>query len=456
MPSTESVVHDRKGGVQDEEYAIVTDNSKAEIPQNETDKRNARELHNRFDDMRISLNALECGTEQRVLQSLNFDLKQYRKRQDEVKEQKRTDLIDCFSGKGSINLHKKAKELVSAAKKCCVDNKDQNSHIKIRHKRKSEEMGTFGVQDMHFVKVYRGEDKMRCHEREARFYDTLQDYEAATYTSSESPTRLVATMGSGCIVRPSFMLIDPKLQFAMTILPLCPLGDAFDLFSGTEQVSCETHLSLWNDVAEALKHLAKCKLLHGDLKLENILHHIDMATNQHRFALTDHEFSGPLGSKQCGGGTPNYSSPKRLKCPPQADPQCDAWSFAITIIAAWYRRLIQQGSKPVYENANDTEQYRAYDSACPLCGASLILSHATICLCSAHADVYQPMLDKELKSITRTVFERFSMEKGEALDELFKYCGGAECGMLLVEQTLIGLLDLSDRRLGVESLRMLI
>ena len=345
-----------------------------------------------------------------------------------LSEKIRHDRIAAFSGDGEFSsLLEKSRDLVAAAQAMgdCEGNKADVKVRKVRRGHESCTTGTFGEKDKYFIKIYK--EKQSGFESEACFFDLLDEREK----------RFGETIGSGCIVRPVLMLCSTSI--AMTIFPLCQLGDAFDLFDREEPLfSCDVYVSFYNDLAMALFHLFLCGLKHNDVKLENIMYQLIDGT--HRFALTDHEYAATLG-KNVKGGTANYSSPPRLRIPQENDEKADGWSFAITIINAWEQRLFQQST---------------VDSCCACNGFITLSNRKKICFCSCYAKENQPLLDEDIRDIVHVTFERFAYEKGERLDDTFPQCGGAENAMRLVQNTLIGLLNLSGDRLGPDSLRMLI
>lgn len=306
---------------------------------------------------------------------------------------------------------------------------------------------TRGSKAMHFIKMYRGTHKMECHNAEAQFFNTLKEKETIKGCSSRR--------GSECIIRPIIMLRNDFMKYSITITPLCPCGDAFDVFT-KDAVPFKTHIAIWNDIGSAIRHLYDLKLQHGDVKLENIMFYVCGSGNPH-FALTDCEYSGTPGTDlERRTGTPNYASPERVANPPKYDEKCDGWSFAVTIFSAWGQRKLQDTSASAF---SETGRCRAYFDSCEHCGISLILDDKgehTVCACRSMAACNQMLLNQTIADAIAKSFERFSIELGEELDTEFVMCKGAENACGLIIWTLQGLLSIEPTlRLGPDSISLL-
>ena len=297
------------------------------------------------------------------------------------------------------------------------------------------------VEGKHFVKVYNGQQKIACHESEALFFNELTEKERLTAEGTHCH----------CIVRPVVMLLDRSTDCAISIAPLFEWGDAFDVFTTAKHVSCEKHVALYNNLGEALRHLHSLDFQHGDVKLENVMYSND-AHNCPRFCLTDCEFSGTPGmDTEHSSGTPNYASPERLSSPPKQDAKCDGWSFAMTIIAAWCKRLLQVTSFDA-----GSGHCRVHIEVCKVCNAALVLGgqgEQSVCVCKSLASYNQPMLNQTIECLMMHSFGKFQVELAGKLDERFINNGGAERSCAIVSSTLKGLLNIDPvNRLGPDAI----
>lgn len=300
------------------------------------------------------------------------------------------------------------------------------------------------MKDLHFLKCYNGEHKIECAKAESIFFNALNEKEI--HFKYECPY----------LVRPVLTVLDKSTNFAMSITPLFPEGDAFDIFSNARHVPFLAHKELYNNLGPgALKHLYRLGFQHGDVKLENVMYRID-EENHPRFYLTDCEFAGTPGlNVDRSSGTPNYSSPERFSSPPRADAKCDGWSFALTIIAAWCKCLLQVTS---LDSKQEAGRCRVHIETCSVCKIALVLDSSgnNACVCNFRSSTNQPLIKQTIDNLIAICFERFSFEMGRDLDDCFPNIGGAEKACEIVQGTLNGLLTIEhDSRYGPDMVRVL-
>nr|QBM78988.1 pk-1 [Helicoverpa armigera nucleopolyhedrovirus] len=141
-----------------------------------------------------------------------------------------------------------------------------------------------------------------------------------------------------------------KLYYSLTtlksqilILDYVAGGDLFDFLKKHKKVSEAETRSIVGQLTEALNALHSYKIIHNDLKLENVLY-----VRHKQIYLCDYGLCKIVNTSSCRDGTKEYMSPEKLKRQ-NYDVHVDWWALGILT----YELLI--GHHP-YKHSNDNDE----------------------------------------------------------------------------------------------------
>jgi len=260
--------------------------------------------------------------------------------------------------------------------------------------------------EKYFIKKYRGEKGYQSIVAESVFFSELLDQreQERARTSKFRPPKW-NDYGKHLIERPHLLIWDPVLNIGFHVSTLRQ-RDAFDVFTAST-VPLEIYISLWNDLGAAVAYLHGLGLYHGDIKLENLLYQSKGGICDN-FYLTDCEYGNRI-EKSDAGGTVNYASPQRMSSPPTPDPCCDAWSFVMTILAAWCSKLFQV----TWGDVKKSEPSLALNPVCSKCRIAFLYTdygwHDECgCACVDKAPQNQPGMNASLSRMLNRAFDKFA------------------------------------------------
>ena len=131
--------------------------------------------------------------------------------------------------------------------------------------------------------------------------------------------------------------------FKILLMKMTNLGDLYQVVKENYITSLECCAQLMFRILLAVKYLHLKKVLHGDIKPENILINIKNK-NELKPILTDFGFSTILTDSNycfCDKGTPFYSSPELLNHKPHSFPS-DIWSLGATFYFLLTKQILYQ------------------------------------------------------------------------------------------------------------------
>jgi len=157
-------------------------------------------------------------------------------------------------------------------------------------------------------------------------------------------------------ILPLLHAFETPMEYCI-VMPYCPSGTLIDLMkrhgtpTGILPMELTRHVFL--GLGKALVYLSEdCGIIHGDVKLENVLLDRDLPGEQGEgVILADFglavELETPLEKRIDCGGSVEYCSPQRLKGPDYAlQPSDDAWSVGVVGYALLHGQLPYEDAFP--------------------------------------------------------------------------------------------------------------
>ena len=145
---------------------------------------------------------------------------------------------------------------------------------------------------------------------------------------------IVKMYGSFKDIAPEYKwLVDNKLKDDMQhddmciymVMEYCPAGDLFEL--RLNRISDSDIISIWNQIAEAMKYYFSLGIIHRDIKLENIL---VISKNPIKVKISDFGFATSARTSNAHLGTLEYMAPELFKYKPYNN-KVDIWALGIII-----------------------------------------------------------------------------------------------------------------------------
>uniref|UniRef100_A0AC35TLZ1 Phosphorylase kinase n=1 Tax=Rhabditophanes sp. KR3021 TaxID=114890 RepID=A0AC35TLZ1_9BILA len=240
----------------------------------------------------------------------------------------------------------------------------------------------------------------------------------------------------GSIIEMHDFFETPTFLFA--VFEIAPCGELFDVLNKAVRLSEKKVRNIMNQLFDGVSYLHNRRIVHRDLKLENIL-----CIDEARVVISDFGFAKQLSPGELMRdlfGTPGYLAPETLKCQmydshPGYSLEVDNWALGVIMFmliagyAPFYHRKQLMMMRMIQEAKYDfnNEQWETVSSAAKDLISKLLVvdveTRFTSDQCLDHKFMTSGGVLKRKSSFRQQIFEEAPPVKKRNLRDLFKSAG---------------------------------